>query len=73
MAQLQRAFALGHPWCRGLRSKEKAQGDIQKKTHQFLPVLNDFYQNPEDYCVTKENKIQYCPAFQVAKELTKFS
>jgi hypothetical protein len=31
VAQLQRAFALGHPWCRGLRAKEKAHRDNELK------------------------------------------
>jgi len=53
--------------------RKKKPREIYKKRRTNSSVLNDFYQNPEDYCVTKENKIQYCPAFQVAKELTKFS
>jgi hypothetical protein len=38
MAQLQRAKALGHPWCRGLRAKEKAQ-EISNKDGLFLPIF----------------------------------
>jgi len=35
MAQLQRAFALGHPWCRGLRAKEKAQALVPHPRRHF--------------------------------------
>jgi len=54
MALLQRVYALGHPWCRGPRVKEKARGAIHKDT-SFLSAFEQNYIKNSGIILLPEN------------------